>query len=193
MSRKSVLWLVRHGETIENKANICQGQTDGTLSEEGIRQAEELGKALKGYCFDLIYSSDLKRAMDTVAKIVSEQISPVAVKQDARLRERSFGSFQGKVFPEDRKNFIYPADVESIDQMGERLGDFLKDLFERETGEQILIVTHGVALRVLLSLLLSGSTDQTDLLPILKNASVTRVIIENGKVTELNLEPLKEQ
>ncbi|MGL4805123.1 MAG: histidine phosphatase family protein, partial [Bacteroidales bacterium] len=92
---------------------------------------------------------------------------------------------------EDRTSFNYPDDVESFEQMGERLSSFLQDLLYSERDEHVLIVTHGIALRVLLSLLLSGDTTQTDYFPSLKNASVTRVEIENGKVKDLKFEPLK--
>lgn len=192
MRNKKILWLVRHGQTIENIENICQGQTPGTLTEKGIAQMQELGENLSAQTFDIIYTSDLKRAVDSARLICEMQQGPVRLIEDKRLRERYFGSFQGMKFPEDRTSFNYPDDVESFEQMGERLSSFLQDLLYSETDEHVLIVTHGVALRVLLSLLLSGDTAQTDYFPSLKNASVTRVETENGKVTDLRFEPINQ-
>jgi bisphosphoglycerate-dependent phosphoglycerate mutase len=59
------LFLVRHGETQWNVENRFQGQLDSPLTETGIRQAEQLGKALAGIPFDDIISSDLGRAIHT--------------------------------------------------------------------------------------------------------------------------------
>lgn len=189
MNKIITLWLVRHGETIENKANICQGQTHGTLSENGIMQATRLAGRLKNYVFDQIWSSDLNRALHTAEIISAEQTGMLEVQTDIRLRERAFGSFQGRVFPENRTNFVYPPDVESITEMGVRLSSFLDDLYTSADQKVILIVTHGVALRVLLSILLYGNTLQTDQLPLLENASATRVCIQNGRVIEIDYNP----
>lgn len=189
MNRNITLWLVRHGETIENKSNICQGQTHGTLSEKGVMQAKRLAGSLKHYVFDQIWSSDLGRALRTTEIICSAQSAFVPVQQDIRLRERFFGSFQGHTFPENRKGFHYPPDVESIEEMGVRLSSFLNELYEKGNQKVVLLVTHGVALRVILSLLLYGNTSQTDQLPLLENASATRVCIENGRVVEIDYTP----
>lgn len=188
MNTNITLWLVRHGETLENRANICQGQTHGTLSDKGIAQARQLGEKLKGISFDQIWSSDLNRAVHTTDLICESLLNPVSVRKDSRLRERSFGSFQGQVFPENRTGYAYPEDVEPIQEMGIRLSSFLKDL-HTDKHPQILIITHGVALRVMLSLLLFGDTIHTDQLPLLANASVTRVRIEGGRVVETNYNP----
>lgn len=189
MNKIITLWLVRHGETIENKANICQGQTHGTLSENGIMQATQLASSLRNYVFDRIWSSDLNRALHTAEIIKAEQAKTLEVKQDIRLRERFFGSFQGRIFPENRTDFVYPPDVESITEMGMRLSSFLDDLYESANQRVVLIVTHGVALRVLLSILLYGNTLHTDQLPLLENASATRVCIQNGRVIEIDYNP----
>jgi probable phosphoglycerate mutase len=62
---ETVLYLVRHGETIDNVHQIMQGQTQGALTDNGIRQAEQLSEELKGEHIDAFVSSDLKRAVDT--------------------------------------------------------------------------------------------------------------------------------
>ena len=56
------VYLVRHGETQENREGIIQGQKDTELNEVGLKQARLLGEALKDVKFSLGFSSDLKRA-----------------------------------------------------------------------------------------------------------------------------------
>jgi broad specificity phosphatase PhoE len=65
------LILTRHGETEENKLGIVQGHMQGTLSKEGIHQAEKLAERLRKEKIDAIFSSDLKRAVDTSKIILS--------------------------------------------------------------------------------------------------------------------------
>ena len=59
------LYLVRHGETVANKAQILQGQTDGELNETGRAQAREVREKLKGAGIDVYVASDLQRAIET--------------------------------------------------------------------------------------------------------------------------------
>ena len=61
------LYLVRHGETKENVANILQGHMPGELTERGIEQARQLCKKLQSVRFDALVCSDLKRCVDTAA------------------------------------------------------------------------------------------------------------------------------
>jgi 2,3-bisphosphoglycerate-dependent phosphoglycerate mutase len=64
------VYIVRHGETEENKQLIVQGQLDTQLNSEGKRQADLTAKALKDVPFDTCYSSDLRRAADTAERIL---------------------------------------------------------------------------------------------------------------------------
>lgn len=79
--------LLRHGESIWNKENRFTGWVDVELSEKGVEEAEEAGKILKneGYVFDLVFTSVLKRAVDT-AKIVLHELGLTVVDlAEARL------------------------------------------------------------------------------------------------------------
>ena len=59
------LYLVRHGETVDNAAHIMQGQTPGELNEAGIAQAEEVAKKMTNDHIDVFVSSDLHRSIQT--------------------------------------------------------------------------------------------------------------------------------
>ena len=58
----TTIYLVRHGETVDNARQIMQGQTQGELNDEGRRQACQVAHRLAGERFDAVVSSDLKRA-----------------------------------------------------------------------------------------------------------------------------------
>jgi len=92
------LVLIRHGESTWNKENRFTGWTDVDLTEKGVQEAIDAGKALheEGYEFDLAYSSVLKRAIKTL-NIVLEQMDQlwIPVKRSWRLNERHYGALQG--------------------------------------------------------------------------------------------------
>ena len=63
------VYIIRHGETNWNKEEIIQGHKNSKLSKKGKQQARNVGKKLRDYEFDVIYSSDLNRALDTASYI----------------------------------------------------------------------------------------------------------------------------
>ena len=92
------LVLVRHGESTWNKENRFTGWTDVDLSEKGMQEAREGGKALKeaGYTFDIAYSSVLKRAIRTLWLALDElDLLRIPVQRFWRLNERHYGALQG--------------------------------------------------------------------------------------------------
>jgi 2,3-bisphosphoglycerate-dependent phosphoglycerate mutase len=92
------LVLLRHGESVWNRANLFTGWTDIDLSEEGVREAYEAGRVLKeeGYSFDIAYTSVLKRAIRTLWIVLDEMdLMWIPVKRSWRLNERHYGALQG--------------------------------------------------------------------------------------------------
>jgi broad specificity phosphatase PhoE len=86
------LYLARHGETTANRDGILQGQTDYPLSDTGIAQAAVLAERLAAVDFDVLWSSDLSRAADTAAAIVSKQPNLQGIVQlTPLLREFNLG------------------------------------------------------------------------------------------------------
>ena len=105
------LVLVRHGQSEWNLENKFTGWTDVELSEKGIEEAKEAGKALKekGFEFDVAYSSVLKRAEDTLDYILQEmKETNVEIKRSWRLNERHYGALQG--LNKDETSEKYGAD-----------------------------------------------------------------------------------
>ena len=81
------VYIIRHGETEENRKKIIQGQLDTRLNSEGERQADLAAKALKDVPFDICYSSDLQRAADTAERILVYHPG-LEVRTKTALRER---------------------------------------------------------------------------------------------------------
>ena len=59
----AIIYIIRHGETDENKQGILQGQLDTVLNVNGLRQAQQVAEALQSIQFDVAFSSDLERAV----------------------------------------------------------------------------------------------------------------------------------
>lgn len=136
-----LLYLVRHGETVDNARQMMQGQTQGELNDVGVRQAEQLRDELAGKHFDAIVASDLKRAVDT-ARILAAPYG-LEVETTALLRERDWGSFTGRYIP-SLKDEVWPDDIESLDDLTARAGRFLQFIRERYEGRTVVAVGHGI-------------------------------------------------
>ena len=93
------LLLVRHGETVDNVNKIMQGQTHGRLTLNGIEQAHELGRQLRGEHIDVFLSSDLARAVETLEIIKQEKTLPPAppVREGSEMLLGGSGSQSEKV------------------------------------------------------------------------------------------------
>ena len=120
------LVLVRHGKSVWNKENKFTGWTDVELSPEGIEEAINAGKTLykEGFNFDIVYTSVLKRSIDTANLIINEMNdSDLIIKRSYKLNERHYGALQGlnkqetidKVGEEQvklwRRGFVKPPEV----------------------------------------------------------------------------------
>lgn len=138
---KTILYLARHGETVDNVNKIMQGQTQGQLNENGINQARQLAEELKGKHFDAFVASDLKRSVDT-CRIVAEP-HHAEVRTTPLLRERDWGSFTGRYIP-DLKDEVWTDDIEPLDALKERSRKFLEFIRREYPGKTVLAVGHGI-------------------------------------------------
>ena len=106
----TTIFLVRHGETVDNARQIMQGQTQGRLNEQGRAQAEAVAQRMAKESVDVVVSSDLRRAVQT-AEIIA-QPHGLSVVTTPLLRERDWGSFTGRYIP-DLRGEVWPDDIES--------------------------------------------------------------------------------
>lgn len=189
-AEKMKLIMVRHGETIENKKGITQGHIPGTLSKKGKEQSMLLAKRLDDIKIDVIFTSDLRRAKDT-AKIIAKFHKNAKFIEDKRLRERSFGIYNGKprkvVFENvwQKNDLSYrPPEGESFEDVIKRLKDFYKEVLKNCAKKTILVVAHGGVLIFLTRLILGKRLeDSVRTAELQKNTAITEFEIgRKGKV-----------
>ncbi len=141
MTMKTILYLARHGETVDNANQMMQGQTQGELNENGMRQARNMSDEWKDKPLDAVIASDLKRAIDTAA-IIAEPHG-LEVMTTPLLRERDWGDFTGRYIP-DLKGEVWPDNVETLENLLSRAGEFITYVRETFPGKKVLAVGHGI-------------------------------------------------
>ena len=137
----TTLYLVRHGETVDNANQIMQGQTQGELNENGIRQAQEVREDWKDRPIDVVIASDLRRSIDT-ARIIAEPHG-LGVVTTPLLRERDWGDFTGRFIP-DLKNEVCADNIETLENLLSRAGEFIAYVKQTFPGKKVLAVGHGI-------------------------------------------------
>lgn len=149
------MYLVRHGETEENRNNVLQGQTPGHLTELGKQQARELGAKLKNIDFDAVISSPLQRAVDTTRIILDEGCTNKSNQMELceLLQERDWGSLTLWPYAKVRQLNRFPDDVETLEDGMERGRQFVNLMLEKYDGKRILCVGHGFIDRCILSMI----------------------------------------
>lgn len=146
------LYVLRHGETEENKTGMMQGEMDTVLNKKGKEQALSLQPTLKEIGIDVIFCSPKKRTLETAILAF-----PTAkIHFDDRLKSRDHGEFQGMSRNEInlhdywniKKNIQYER-AESVGHLMDRVVDFLNFLKENYDDKKVLIVTHSGIVRIL--------------------------------------------
>jgi len=198
MGRVSV-YIVRHGETQENRDGIMQGQLDTELNAAGLEQAQLTADVLENVRFAAAHSSDLTRAVKT-AEIVLEKHPGVALQTHEALRERHMGNMQGQSIAAWRNSEL-PANMESAAAFVQRADRWWQDTIvrcaatasaaaasggmdggarpEEERSEQnVLLVSHGGLIHVMLQNLIESRK-----LRLAKGVHVGRYRFPNASVT----------
>ena len=148
-----------HGTTTDNKRDLATGWSPGELSELGIKQAKELGKLVSDKHFDVVFCSDLKRAVDSAELVFSDKYQII---KDERLREVNYGDLTRKPASEFKYRMVDYIDNpfpngERYKDVERRIVDFLKFLKKNYDGKHIAIVAHQVP-QLALDVLIKGKT-----------------------------------
>lgn len=189
------IYFVRHGETIWNKKRKYQGQVNTPLSEDGLRQARLTAEGMKEIPFDCIFSSPLQRAYVTADTIRGDRDIPII--QDERLKEISFGIYEGRFidkmeapgrnralrFRNDPVRYRAPKYGENFTDVIKRADAFLKEqVFPLEGKmEHVLVAAHGCSLRSCILLLTGRELRDFWETPFGKNCSTALFEYENGQ------------
>ena len=180
------LIIVRHGQSEGNLLHRFAGQTDASLTELGKMQAGAVTEYLKDEHIDLVISSDLKRAYDTVAP--SAEIRGLQVIPDKNLREINVGKWEYLTYDEIDQNFgeqwhlwkedmsrCEPEGGESLAAMRERIVNEVTKIALENNGKTVLIGTHATPIRIMETVWRHMPFEAIRDLEWVKNASVTRV------------------
>lgn len=134
------IYLVRHGQTVENTKHILQGHMAGHLTETGRKQMKQLGETFANTHIDYILCSNLQRAFDSALCMNL----PLPIKTTPLLRERDWGVLTGYKIETVKDTESFPSSVESIEQMYHRAALFIGYLFDHYNGKSLLCVGHGL-------------------------------------------------
>jgi probable phosphoglycerate mutase len=158
VTRRIVLW--RHGRTEWNATGRFQGQTDISLDEVGREQADGAARRLASLQPELLVSSDLHRARDTMAALAA--LTDLEIDLDVRLRETFAGDWQGLTgaeiasrYPEDYKAWragdplLRVGGGETRQEVAERMASAVRDVAARLSDDGLAVLTtHGGAARL---------------------------------------------
>jgi broad specificity phosphatase PhoE len=163
MPESHEILMVRHGQSTANASTIWQGQMDFPLSDEGRRQAEAAGRALKGERLDAVYSSPLSRAFETARIIAREAGFSGEVFAMDDLMERRGGILEGTTaaereqrYPDLMRKWRLLPEEEGWAVVGAETDEDVLARFQRAiskirgrhgAGERILVVSHGGVMR----------------------------------------------
>lgn len=151
--------LIRHGESKLNVEGVYYGILNPELTEKGKEQAKKTREILKNISYEKIYTSDLKRAIET-AEIVNYKELEISI--DEELRELNFGIFEGRSYeellekyPEELKksqknweNYNYITG-ESVLELQKRAINFIEKKIDLE--KDTVLVTHWGVINTILS------------------------------------------
>jgi probable phosphoglycerate mutase len=185
----TTILLARHGETDWNREGRIQGHLDPPLNDRGREQAHELADRLDTEAIDALYSSDLRRALETAEVVARRKGLPIAV--DPALREADMGSWSGLTvteieqrFPEawrERTTGGQGHDGETREVFHRRVIDTLRRISSDHPGGRVLVIAHGGVIRT------TRRHVEPQLVPALvAHCEVARIAVEDGRIRRVD-------
>ncbi len=185
------IYLVRHAEAMGNVEEFFQGRTDCEVSENGKKQLALIAEHFKDIPIEAIYSSPLKRTVDTAEAVNKHHDLPII--RDEGLIEISGGVWEGKPWAElpllypveydlwknHMENF-YIADGEKMTEVFERMKNTVNKIAAENDGRTIAVVSHGCALRNFLCYAMGRPISALKDVGWSDNTAVSLVEYENG-------------
>lgn len=154
------IFLIRHGETTDNRDQIFSGKRDVDLTEEGIEEAKRIGEEIKDEKITKAYQSSQIRSQHTLELALDGYHPNVQIFTDDRIRERDYGDLTGKSKAEleksDPQNYklwhrsydVPPPNGESIKDVEIRVMEFLNEVIPTFKPDDIILISaHGNSLR----------------------------------------------
>ncbi|SMD39137.1 probable phosphoglycerate mutase [Reichenbachiella faecimaris] len=168
------IYIIRHGQTDYNLENKVQGRgIDSSINATGRQQANEFYQAFKHVPFDKIYTSDLKRTKESVQQFIDLGIP---YESHGGLDEISWGKHEGQPYdPVMHKIYLDTiagwaqgnlelavGEGETPLEVMKRQKEAMKHIMNNESEQNVLIATHGRAMRMLVCWLLNYPLQKMD-------------------------------
>lgn len=184
------LILVRHALTDANVSHLFLGRTDVQLSEKGLLQAKALSKRLSGEMkIDIIYSSSMKRTLQTAYYVASQKGVPVMISE--KLTELNFGKWEGRSHEEVAITYPYEflkwlkeqkllrsVHGESLKSFQRRLVSQVKKIVKQHQGKTICIVSHGACIKALMCYFKGYPLEKISEIPWSDNTAINMIEFE---------------
>ena len=187
--------IVRHGESKTNELGLLVGQGDFALTDLGLEQAEQTAAALADEQIDAVYSSDLKRAMQTAAPHARRRALEVIPEKD--LRETYCGDWESRPFADLRENetelyvngfcnnfmtFAFPGG-ETVPASGERFLRATERIARENEGKTVLIASHGGVIRCFWALICGEALESAGVkIPFPTNAAYSVAYFDGERI-----------
>lgn len=194
MSNKTVVFLVRHGQTEWNIEKRFQGHKNSSLTIKGKDQALQVKKNLSRVKIHKAYVSPLQRAKDTINIILDGR--EIEIIQKNNFKEINLGPWEGKTreemkefHPDEYDHFwnkqdkFFLSGAETYYQLQQRIVAELDDIFQNDLNKNILIVTHWIAIKVATAHYASIPINRLSSLTDIGNGEFLTLVSKNGNVT----------
>ena len=188
---KTILYMVRHGESEANKRDAYLGHYDLPLTETGRKQAQMAADYVQSLGADAIYASDLSRARNTAFATAKRLGLPV--KAAPQLREMYMGAWEDMTFDRVRSGYgelfrIWGSDFENgitpggetVKELEARVLAAMTKIAEENPGKRVLVFSHGTPIRAMAA---HGMGKPVGSIPWPSNASVTALAYADGRFT----------
>ncbi len=191
-------YITRHGETEWNTQRRLQGWRNSPLTKKGIAQGNMLRDAVKKYNITKIYTSTSERALKTAMAARGKTTIPVELMDE--LREMNMGDWEGRTIdeikerePENFSNYWNAPHLfvkntgEDFDEILDRSKKAIEKILDEEKQGNILIVTHGVTLKALMSHFSDEGFSHFWTKPVVMQASISLIEVEDIGQGEIKL------
>lgn len=158
---KTVLYIVRHTQTVGNIEKRLTGRHDYEITEEGKKYIKKMEEALQNIKFESAYSSTSGRTIKTIQNLANK--NEIKIKQLEELCEMDFGIYDGmkwedlnKINPKIHKMHIKTNEIigipnqETTQETAERMYNILLKIAKNNLGKNVLVCSHGVAIEAFL-------------------------------------------
>ncbi len=200
----ATLIILRHGQSEYNLRNLFTGWSDIGISSHGAEEAKQAAIKIKDEEFDIIYTSNLKRAWETLNIIVqADGFEKIPIIKTQAFNERRYGDLEGK----NKQDIIDKFGAEQVHlwrrsyDVAPPNGESLKDTYDRvvpyyqkeveiklKNGDEVLIVAHGNSLRALMMYLEKLTPEE--ILEVNLPTGIPRKYIFDGNLNLLKVDDL---